>query len=242
MIKITNLTKSIAGGSTVLAGITVNFFKGDFVAILGASGSGKTTLLRCLSMKERWDQGKLSYDGKEIMELGLQGKRIIRKEWSYMADQPLLNLRLNAHRNVLSGSRKHRSLIRLLTGTVPHEEYEEGMDYLIQAGLMRKSDLKVGEMSGGERQRVALAKALAEKPKVILADEPVNNLDPQTARSILEIVANLCKDEKLIFICTISQVELAEQYATRILGLRDGGIAFDVSGRRLTQQEKNMVQ
>ncbi len=242
MVTIKNLTKSDGDGRTILSGVGAVIGNGELVAIVGSSGSGKTTLLRCLTLQEKWDKGKLIYNGKDIFAMGWKGKRLIRREWAYMDDQPQLNLRSSAHKNVLSGSRKRRSLLRLLTGTVSAAEYEDGMDFLIQAGLMNKAHNKVEKLSGGEVKRVALAKALAERPKVIAADEPVTNLDPQTAQSIMGIIKNLCKKEGLTFICTISQLDLAERFATRILGLSEGGIVFDVPGRRLTQEEKDLIR
>lgn len=241
MIEVRNLSKSFPNGDTLFSGIHLDIGEGELVAILGSSGSGKTTLLRCLGLYEKWSQGKMFYKDQDIFEMGWRGKWLIRKEWAYIEEQPLLNPRKNAIKNVLDGSRKHRAWWRLLTGTVPEDEYVNGMDYLEKAGLLHKAQSKVENLSGGEVQRVAVAKALAQGAKVVLADEPVSNLDPQTAESIMADIRQLCSDRKLIVICTLHKVELAEKYATRLLGLGNKHLLFDVTGRRLTMQEKNAI-
>lgn len=241
MISIRNLTKSISQGDVLFSGVNANMKQGELVVILGSSGSGKSTLLRCINLRDKWDKGKLFYKNQDIFSMGWKGKRLIRKEWSFIEGQPILNRQKSALKNVLSGSRKHRPIWRLITGTVSNDEYSDGMDYLDKVGLMDKAHRRVENLSGGEVQRVAWAKALAQKAKVIVADEPVSNLDPHTASSIMEDIRKMCKKEGLIFICTLPQVELAEQYATRILGLKNGSIAFNVKGRRLTQEEKSMI-
>lgn len=242
MIIVRNLHKNIPRESrTLFNGVNMDIEQGELVVILGPGGSGKTTLLKCISLYEEWDKGKLFYNDQDIFEMGWRGKFLIRKEWAYIEDQPHLNRRRNAVKNVLAGSRKHRSIWRLLTGTVSENEHMNAMDFLEKAGLLYKSNRPIEKLSGGEVQRVAVAKALAQGAKVVVADEPVSNLDPHTAASIMEDIRKLCQKEKLTFICSLQQIELAEKYATRIIGLSNRNIAFDVTGRRLAPQEKRLL-
>jgi phosphonate transport system ATP-binding protein len=241
MIVVRNLSKSFPDGGTLFSGIHLDIEEGEFVAVLGASGSGKTVFLRCLGLYEKWSQGKLYYRDMDIFEMGWKGKRLIRKEWALIEEQPRLNPNKSAIKNVLDGSRKHRPWWRLLTGTVPESEYVNGMDYLEKAGLLNKAKAKVGQLSGGEVQRVAIAKALAQGAKVVLADEPVSNLDPHTAEAMIADIRRMCDKHKLTVICTFHKVELAEKYATRLIGLGQKRLLFDVTGRRLTMQEKNAI-
>lgn len=243
MISIRNLRKSYPDSDySGLKGINLDIDPGELVVVIGASGSGKTTFLRCISLYEKWDSGKLFYKDQDIFEMGLRGKFLIRKEFAYIEEKPSLHPRKSAIKNVLRGSRKNRPLWRKLTGLVPESEYVNGMDYLEKAGLLNKAERIVENMSGGEVQRVAIAKALAQGASVVVADEPVSNLDPHTAGSIMSDIRQLCEKQGLTVICTLHQVDLAERYATRKIGLAEGSIVFDVSGRPLTLQEKRLIE
>ncbi|WP_315971323.1 ATP-binding cassette domain-containing protein [Paenibacillus sp. N3.4] len=129
----------------------------------------------------------------------------------------------------------------MLTGTTSRDEHVVGMDYLEKVGLLDKGEKKVGQLSGGEQQRVAIAKALILGPKVLVADEPVSGLDPKSTEYIIQDLKSLCKDRNMSVIATLHQVELAERYATRIWGLAEGRIVLDIPARSLTMREKQLV-
>jgi phosphonate transport system ATP-binding protein len=243
MLEIRNLRKELPdGGGILLQGINMEFQRGELVVILGASGSGKTTLLKCIGLRDKWTEGKLYFHSQDIFEMGWQGKRRIHQNIALIEEQPNLNLGATAHKNVLAGSRKKRPLLRFITGTVSNVEYSDAMEILHTVGLSRKVHVPAGKLSGGEKQRVAIARALAQGAEVIVADEPISGVDPHTAQDILADIKKLCENERLIFICTLNNVEWAEQYASRIIGLADHRVAFDIKGRRLTTQEKLQVQ
>lgn len=228
------------GNEPILSNIHIDIEEGEMVAILGPSGSGKTTLLRCLHLQEKWDEGKLFFNGEDMFSKGWWARRIIRR-WTFIKEKPTMSPSRTVMKNVLLGSRRNRPIGRLLTGTISMEEKELAMDYINKVGLLLKDHYRVEQLSGGEVKRLALAKAFAQKEKVVLADEPVSNIDPHTANSIMKDIRTICQAEAVTFICVLHQVEIAEKYATRMIGLKDGQIAFDVQGRRLTQLEKNML-
>lgn len=237
MIVVKNLVKSFSNGHKVLSGIDFTAGRGEFIALLGASGSGKSTFFRCLTLYETWDQGQFKYDGQEIIPASIATKIKIRKEWAFLEQKPNINMNRTALKNVQAGRLWQTPIWRLFG----HTEYYNGMDMLEKVGLLLKAHEKAGKLSGGEQQRVAIAKALVQGAKVILADEPVSGLQPEAAHQVMEQLQSLCFKEKITVISAIHQVELAEKYATRIIGLADGKFVLDVQGRRLTQREKDLV-
>lgn len=227
--------------NVILSNVNLHVNKGEFVAILGASGSGKTTLLRCLSLRDKWDQGEITFKGITLTSLSIWGKYKIRKQCAYLSQQPELNQNKTAAKNILYGRFRTSALWRILSGLVSRNEHFTAYDYLDRVGLLEKAKIKAGSLSGGEKQRVAIGRALAWGAQVIYADEPISGLDPQSAARVMEDLRNLCKDNMLTVICCIHNVELAEQYCSRIMGLSEGIIQFDVSGRRLLSTEKNLI-
>lgn len=242
MITVRNLRKSVGTErKTVLKNINLHVESGEFVAVIGASGSGKTTLLRCLALREKWDEGDILYREKYLSSLNIWEKYVYRKECAYLAQQPELNPNQSAAKNVLSGRFRTSNLLRVMTGLVSKDEHFTAHDYLDKVGLLDKARLKVGQLSGGERQRVAIGRALAWGAKVIYADEPVSGLDPQSGARVMEDLRRLCKEDGLTVICCLHNLDYAEKYCSRIVGLLDGEIQLDVSNRRLTGSERMRI-
>jgi len=242
MIIVRNLSKSFpSSGQLVLSKISFQADEGELIALVGASGSGKTTFFRCLSLKEKWDEGQYIYDGKDISNVrGLEQWKL-RKDWAYLEEKPQLNLKKSALKNVLSGLFLHKAWWRILTGTTSNDDHMTAMDYLDKVGLLDKAHEPAEKLSGGERQRVAIAKALIRGAKVIYADEPVSGLDPESASKVLDDLKDICRKDKVIVFCSLHQLELAEKYGSRIWGLSGGKLVVDIAGRRLTQREKELI-
>ena len=241
MIIVRNLTKTLSDGTEILSNISFQVDPGEFVVILGASGSGKSTLLKCLFLQERWTKGQLIYDGAELSGARWTDKLKLRKEWAFLEEKPALNPRRTAFKNVVGGRFFHLPVWRKLTGTVSTDEHVLAMDYLEKVGLLDKAHSPVEKLSGGEQQRVAIARALAKGAKVILADDPTKGLDPESAHRVLQDFRNLCKNEQIIVLCCMQNLDMAERNATRIWGLRRGRLVLDIAARRLTMREKEMI-
>lgn len=241
MIKVMHLTKQIPGGPKVLSDISFQTDRGELIAVMGASGSGKTMLLRCLALREDWSRGSLWVDGADMLQKGWAGKLKVRREFAYLEQTPSLNPNRSALKNVLVGTRHQTPLWRMLTGMVRNDDYMGAMDMLENVGLLDKAHAKASALSGGEKQRVAIARALVHGAKVILADEPVTGLDPHSAEQILNDMKAVCRNQQITMIMVLSQGELAERLADRIIGLNRGELVFDISGRRLTQRERQLL-
>ena len=239
MIKVDRLTKKVnTEPNPVLNDISFQMEKGEMIGLIGASGSGKSLMLSCLALREKWDGGKFLIDGEDMLKPG--GKRKIRKEWAYLEQNPVLNVNRKALKNVLIGQSSQTPWWRMLTGMVRSDDYMGAMDTIESLGLLDKAHMKAGSLSGGEKQRIAIARALVHGANVILADEPVMGLDPKSAEHVLQTLRGLCDEERLTVIAVIP-LELAERYCTRIIGIAGGRIAVDVTGRRLTQGEKYRI-
>ncbi|MBD0380271.1 phosphonate ABC transporter ATP-binding protein [Paenibacillus sedimenti] len=240
MITVRNLSKVFPPDIKVLSQISFQVDEGEFIAVIGGSGSGKTTLLRCISHQEKWTTGQLIYQSNDITTPGLLERWKLAKDFAFLEEKPALNRNKSAIKNVMMG-RLYQTPIRLLTGTTSRDEHVMGMDYLEKVGLLDKGEKKVGQLSGGEQQRVAIAKALIHNPKVLVADEPVSGLDPKATEYIMQDLKSLCQERNMSVIATLHQVELAERYATRIWGLSEGKIVLDIPARSLTMREKQLI-
>ncbi|WP_424768908.1 phosphonate ABC transporter ATP-binding protein [Paenibacillus sp. sgz302251] len=241
MIRIKNLTKRIPGGPKVLDDINFEAYPGDFIAIKGGSGSGKSTLLRCLALQEKWSSGSYHFGGKDVFKEGLSGRFKIKREVAYLEEKPFLFPAKTGLKNVIIGSVTQTPAWRRWTGMVRNDDYMGAMDMIEKRGLIDKAHQKASTLSGGEKQRMAIARALVHGAKVICADEPVSGLDPHTADQVLSDLKALCREQDVIVIAVMHQGDWAERYADRIIGLNKGNIVLDVRGRRLTEREKAML-
>jgi phosphonate transport system ATP-binding protein len=241
MIRIKNLTKFIPGGPKVLDDISFEAYPGDFIAIKGESGSGKSMLLRCLALQEKWSSGSYQFEGKDVFKDGLQGKMKVKREVAYVEEKPFLFPNKTGLKNVIIGSVSQTPAWRRWTGMVRNDDYMGAMDLIEKRGLLEKAHQKASTLSGGEKQRMAIARALVHGAKVIAADEPVSGLDPHTADQVLSDLKALCREQGVIVIAVMHQGDWAERFADRILGLNHGKLVLDVRGRRLTEREKALL-
>ncbi|CAN7477629.1 ATP-binding cassette domain-containing protein [Paenibacillus sp. LjRoot153] len=240
MLTVRNLSKVFPPDNQVLSQISFQVDAGEFIAVIGSSGSGKTTLLRCISHQEKWTNGQLIYNSNDITKPGPWDRFKLGKDFAFLEEKPFLNRNKSAVKNVLMG-RVYQAPLRMVTGLSSRNEKIDSMDFLEKVGLLDKGEKKVGQLSGGEQQRVAIAKALILGPKVLVADEPVSGLDPKSTEYILQDLKSLCKDRNMTVIATLHKVELAERFATRIWGVSEGRIVLDIPARPLTLNEKMLV-
>jgi phosphonate transport system ATP-binding protein len=241
MIIVRNLSKSFPPNHQVLSRVSFQADEGELIALIGGSGSGKTTLFRCMMLKEKWDEGQFIYDGNDISGVGGLDKFKLTKDWAFLEEKPNLNPNKSALKNVLSGLIFHKAWWRIVTGTTSADDHMTAMDYLDKVGLLDKAHERVQRLSGGEKQRVAVAKAMIRGAKVIYADEPVSGLDPEAATLVMEDLKSICEKNKLIVFCSLHQLELAEKFGSRIWGLSSGRLVVDIAGRRLTHHEREMI-
>ena len=198
---------------------------GEFVAVLGPSGAGKTTLFRCLTGLTRPDHGTVRIDGQDIWA-GARELRAARQTVALIFQQFNLIRRLTALQNVLVGRLAHVSTWRVLLRRFTRADRQRALRCLDTVGLLDKAAVRADQLSGGQQQRVAIARALAQNARVILADEPVASLDPESAATVLASLRSAV-GAGVAVVASLHQVHLARAYADRILALRAGRLVQD---------------
>ncbi|MBY0439981.1 MAG: ATP-binding cassette domain-containing protein [Burkholderiales bacterium] len=204
------------GDHAALDDVSFQCAPGEFIALLGASGSGKTTLLRGAA-------GLLAFDRGVVRSPGSGDRRTI----AMVFQSHVLIDRLSALDNVLAGRLGYNPRWRGWLRRFTRDDRLLAADCLDRVGLLSHAARRVDAMSGGERQRIALARALAQQPAVLLADEPVASLDPEAGASVLRLLRECCRDRQATVVCSLHQPALALEHADRVVALRSGRVVLD---------------
>lgn len=225
MIELRGLAKSY-GTRVALRGVSLRVPAGELCVILGPSGAGKSTLLRCINRLIEPDHGEASIDGKPVPRNALE-LRALRAEVGMIFQQHNLVPRLSVLKNVLTGRLARMPTWRSVAQIFPARDIEIALAALARVGLKDRADERASRLSGGQQQRVGIARALAQQPKVILADEPVASLDPRTAHTVLDDLRRAAHELDIAVLCNLHQVDLAREFADRIVGISAGEVVFD---------------
>lgn len=231
-ISIQAVTKRFSNGFEALKGVNAEIKPGSFTVILGPSGAGKSTLLRLMNGLETPTDGSLRIGGEVVN--GKQLRRI-RSKVAMVFQQFNLVDRLSVVTNVLTGRLAHRSWLGSVFYLFRHEDMGIAQEALSRVALTDKAWNRADKLSGGQQQRVGIARALAQRPKVILADEPVASLDPVSSEEIMTLLRDICDRDGITVVVNLHQVELARRFADRIIGMNSGRIVFDGSPEQMTQ-------
>jgi phosphonate transport system ATP-binding protein len=219
------------GQRAALQRLSLQVQPGEMVALLGASGSGKSTLLRLMAGMLPADakSGAIHIHGQLLQQHGQLAPHIrhLRREIGFVFQQFNLVGRLPLIINVLAGALGRIPLYRSLFGLFTRAEWALARQALQRVGLLDYQWQRADSLSGGQQQRAAIARALVQQAKVILADEPVASLDPQSASMVMELLQDLNRTEGLTVVVSLHQVELAQRYCPRIIALRQGQIIYD---------------
>ncbi|MCL2655880.1 MAG: phosphonate ABC transporter ATP-binding protein [Betaproteobacteria bacterium] len=223
-ISINGVEKRFDNGFHALKGVSTEIAPGSFTVILGPSGAGKSTLLRLINGLETPTRGSLAVAGKPIDHANL---RAIRGEVGMVFQHFNLVDRLSVVTNVLVGRLKTRSWLGSILYLFKREDMDIAHEALDRVGLVDKSWQRADRLSGGQQQRVGIARALAQQPRVILADEPVASLDPVTSEEIMQLLREICARDRITVLVNLHQIDLAKRFADRIIGLNAGKVVFD---------------
>ena len=242
-IRVEHLNKTFARKSA-LVDLDLSIAVGEMVALIGASGSGKSTLLRHLTGLACCDKsngGSVKVLGRDVQVSGrLNGKvRRLRADIGYIFQQFNLVNRLSVLDNVLLGCLGRMPRWRGSLGLFNAEEKQFAMESLARVGLADLAAQRASTLSGGQQQRVAIARALTQRAEVILADEPIASLDPESARKVMEILADINRRDGKTVVVTLHQVDYAMRYCPRAVALKGGRIHYDGRGSDLSSQFLN---
>lgn len=234
-IQVTNLSKSF-GASQALKNVSLEVAKGELTVLLGLSGSGKSTLLRCLNGLHTLSGGEATVLGQQLKGAKSRQLRSLRSRVGFIFQHFNLVGRLTCLENVLVGAAGRIRGPRYGLLSYSKAQRREALVHLDRVGLGDLAFQRADSLSGGQQQRVAIARALMQKPEVILADEPVASLDPQNAANVMDLLFQVCLENQITVICTLHQVDLALQWANRIVGLRHGEKVLDAPASTLTKE------
>ena len=251
ILEVRGLEKSY-GGAPVLKGVDLAIEQGEFVGVIGLSGSGKSTLLRCINRLIDASAGEILVPrallgetangaSADVRTLDRRELRLLRRKIGMIFQQFNIVKRMSVIDNVLSGSLGYQPVLRGSLRIFSGEMKRRALVNLKRVGLLDHAYKRADQLSGGEQQRVAIARTLMQEPALILADEPVSSLDPKLSRVVLDILKRVCREDGITALVSLHTLELTREYADRVIGLKQGKIFFDGPARDLTDAVSDSV-
>jgi phosphonate transport system ATP-binding protein len=228
VVRLRNLRKEFDNGRIVaLDDVNLDIRSGELTVLIGLSGSGKSTLLRHLNKLHIPSAGTVEVLGREVGALRGAALRSLRRDVGFVFQQFNIVGRLSCLENVLSGALGRLRGPRYGVLSYPRSLRREALEHLDRVGLADRAFQRADTLSGGQQQRVAIARTVMQRPKLVLADEPVASLDPEISAQVMDVLFRICTEENLSVICSLHQVDLALGWAKRLVGLRDGRVVLD---------------
>ena len=225
LLKLIDASVTYPDGTVGLAPTTLGFEAGEFTVLLGPSGAGKSTMLRSLNGLVPLSAGSLHAAGLGRIERAPDW-RAHRRATGMVFQQHQLIGRLSVLRNVLTGRLAFNGTWRSMW-PASLADRRIALHALDRVGLLETALRRADQLSGGQQQRVGIARALAQQPRLILADEPVASLDPATAARVLDLLLGICRDASIAVVVSLHQVDLARRFADRVIGIAAGHVVFD---------------
>jgi phosphonate transport system ATP-binding protein len=226
MLRLHEVAKRYPNGVVAVQPVSISVPKGQFLVLLGPSGAGKSTLLRCLNGLVTPTQGDVTVDDRGSIFRSSRALREHRRQTGMIFQQHHLIGRLSALQNVLLGRVATHHPLRSLF-PLPRTDRQVALQALERVGLLERALDRADELSGGQQQRVGIARAMAQRPRIVLADEPVASLDPASGEKVLADLHRICREDGITAIVSLHQVELARRFADRVIGLVGGRIVFE---------------
>jgi len=239
MIQLNDVSVRYRADLVALQPCSLKFNRGEFTVLLGASGAGKSTLLRCLNLLNQPTTGHVEVEGIGAID-GCEVLQAHRRQTGMIFQQHQLIGRHTALSNVLLGRIGYHSTWRSLF-PLPRAEQQIALECLDRVGLLYRALDRVDRLSGGQQQRVGIARALAQQPRLMLADEPVASLDPASSHRVLAQLRGICREDGITMVVSLHQVELAREYADRVVGLARGCVVFDGPPEALSEGVLEMI-
>lgn len=241
LLEISNLQLVYPNGHEAIKEVSFNAEAGEIVGVIGRSGAGKSTLLRCINGLERATAGEIRVDGSIVTQADARELVRLRRRIGFVWQEFNLVDRLPVFTNVLSGRLGYKQSLAGVFGYFDREERELALRNLERVNLLHRATQRADRLSGGEKQRAAIARAMTQQPRILLADEPVASLDPELAATVLSDLARIAREDGVLAVINIHQVELARQFCDRIIGLAQGVVVFDGDAADLTDDVLDRV-
>ncbi len=248
MIDARGISKSYQRGVPVLDNVTVSLRRGEMVALIGASGSGKSTLIRAIAGLTSIDRGRngkaglIEMMGEPIQRDGrLNTSRALRARIGVIFQQFNLVPRLSLLTNVCFGLLGRLPIVRGTLGHFNDADKRVAMQALVRVGIAEHALKRANELSGGQQQRAAIARSLVQGAELLIADEPIASLDPASARRVMDLLADMNRNDGLTVFISLHQVEYALKYCPRTIALKGGKVAYDGPSAALTPAFLNQI-
>ncbi|WP_425405881.1 phosphonate ABC transporter ATP-binding protein [Hwanghaeella sp.] len=240
IVEVKSVNKRFGRGPVVLNDINLAIQEGEMVALIGASGSGKSTLLRTICGLETADKGvgKISLFGRMTQSGGkcTPAQRELRSQVGVIFQQFNLVTRLSLLTNVLVGRLGRIPKWRGLLGLFPESDRVKALKALERVGMAEKARQRASTLSGGQQQRAAIARALTQEARLILADEPIASLDPASAERVMETLSTINREDGVTVVVSLHQIDHAFKHCHRIVALKDGVVAYDGATAGITPE------
>ncbi len=241
MLTVDDLRKTYSTGDEALKGVSMEVSGNEMVAIIGPSGAGKSTFIRCINQLTAPTGGSIELDGVDLTSLSDAELRDQRRNMGMIFQEYGLVERLTVMENVLAGRLGYLSAWNAFRRNFPEEDVRHARGTLDRVGLGGYDDKRADELSGGQRQRVGIARAVVQRPKILLVDEPTSSLDPETSRAVMQLLTDIAADEDIPVLINIHEVELALEYADRVVGLADGQVVFEGAPSDLDEDARDTI-
>lgn len=237
VLELRNIAKSYDMKTLIIQDIDLQLKQGEFVSIIGPSGAGKSTLLRCINRMIEPTSGDIIFDGTNITQLNKASLRKQRTKIGMVFQHYNLVSRLTVFENVLHGRFGYKSTLQGILGLYTEEEKMLALSILEKLGMKEHVYKRCDQLSGGQKQRVGIARALVQQPKLLLCDEPIASLDPNSSKVIMDHLKEISQSMGITVLVNLHQVDVALKYSDRIIGLNRGSKLFDDLPKRLSQMD-----
>ena len=241
MIEFIHTGKTYPNGVKGLVDVNLKIEQGEFVAIIGLSGAGKSTLIRTINRMIDVTDGKVMVDDVDVMSLRGKSLRRFRRHIGMIFQSFNLVTRSTVIKNVLTSMVPDMNFFRVLFGIFTKIQELAALAALDKVGILDKAYTRCDQLSGGQQQRVALARTLNQNPTIILADEPVAALDPVTANQVMNDFKRINNDLNISILINIHHVDLALEFADRVVGIREGSIVYDGPVQAVTDEVLDII-
>lgn len=241
ILEVKQVSKVYGSATKALNDVSFTVEEGEFVSIIGPSGAGKSTLLRCINRLVDASGGVILFDGQDITHVTGRELRNVRTRTGMIFQHYNLVDRLSVIENVLHGRLGQKSSISGMIGYYTENEKQEAFEILDKLGMAEQAYKRCDELSGGQKQRVGIARAIMQKPKLILCDEPIASLDPSSSKTIMDSLKDINRTMNITCLLNLHQVDVAVNYSERIIGITAGRIVYDGPAAGLSQHTIHQI-
>lgn len=242
ILELKNVSKTYVGNDAPsLQHVEFSVKEGEIIGVIGPSGAGKSTLLRCINRLVEPSEGEIYLENKEITKMNHKQMKYARRRVGMIFQNYNLVGRLTVMQNVMHGRLGYMSTADAIFGNYSEVDKRHALELLDMTGLREFCYHKANDLSGGQKQRVGIVRALMQEPCILLCDEPIASLDPASARVVMELIRDLCREKKIACIVNLHQVDVAMEYTDRIIGMNKGRIVYNGSSKQLGGEDLEKI-